>query len=142
MNRLTNQGVFPLTWVIEQAANTNVTNLTTIPDVITKLYHFDTDYVISEGIPEGYRGQGGTMCVQSEATLKILATDIWNISREMFVRTENLQEYYAALARKGGVNVTVTGDNTTRSITEKSRVHICSRLHADESLLFVPGRGL
>ncbi|XP_076229213.1 uncharacterized protein LOC143175199 [Nomia melanderi] len=40
-----------LSWIIEQATNNNVTCLTTITDVVTKLRFFDVDLLINKGIP-------------------------------------------------------------------------------------------
>lgn len=40
-----------LTWIIEQAASSNVTSLTTIAGVVAKLHYFDTEYLITKGIP-------------------------------------------------------------------------------------------
>ncbi|KOC66830.1 hypothetical protein WH47_12635 [Habropoda laboriosa] len=106
-NHLTNQSVFPLTWIIEQASNTNVTNL-------------------KECLK---RGQASTVCVQSEATLKILARD------EMFVKTENLQEYFAATARGQGIRIAVIGDSrrskkrehaTDEEIEDRQQSHVTS----------------
>lgn len=40
-----------LTWIFEQASYNNVTCLTTITDVVTKLQFFDVDFLIQKGIP-------------------------------------------------------------------------------------------
>lgn len=42
-----------LTWIIEQTSGNNVTCLTTISDVVTKLHFFDLELLLSKGLPVG-----------------------------------------------------------------------------------------
>lgn len=45
-----------LTWMIERAANTNVTCVTTTTDVVTKMQLFDVDLLIRKDLPrENFR---------------------------------------------------------------------------------------